>query len=141
LLTVIDIGCGSGILSVAALKLGAGHAVGVDIDPLAVDVSRENAALNGVAGRFEAGLGSVAEIRAGEFSLQAASLVLANILAPVIVRLLEDGLGELLEPGGALILSGIIAEQAAEVESALSRHGLRLVDRRQEGDWLALLAR
>ena len=137
---VIDIGCGSGILSVAALKLGAAHALGVDIDPICVDVSQENAALNGVAGRFEAGLGSVGEVRAGAFSLDGAPLVLANILAPVIIRLLEDGLGELVEPGGRLVLSGIIAEQAPGVESALNEHGLKVVDRRQEGDWVALSA-
>jgi ribosomal protein L11 methyltransferase len=138
--SVIDIGCGSGILSVAALKLGAGHALGVDIDPLAVDVSRENAALNGVPDRFEAGLGSVDEIRQGKFSLQTAPVVLANILAPVIVRLLDGGLGELLEPRGVLILSGIITDQAPGVEAALSRHRLNVIERHQEGDWVALLA-
>jgi ribosomal protein L11 methyltransferase len=138
--SVIDIGCGSGILSVAALKLGVSHALGVDIDPLAVDVSRENAALNGVPVHFEVGLGSVDEIRQGKFSLQTAPVVLANILAPVIVRLLDGGLGELLEPGGALILSGIIADQAPDVEAALRRHRLQVIEHRQEGDWVALRA-
>lgn len=144
--TVIDVGCGSGILSVAALKLGASHALGVDIDPLAVDVSRENARLNGVSDRFEAGTGSVAEVLAGEFTLRQAPLVLANILAPVIIRLLDDGLHDLLAPRRsgqvepALILSGVIQEQAGDVETALLRHGLRVAMRKQSGDWVALLA-
>jgi ribosomal protein L11 methyltransferase len=137
---VIDVGCGSGILAVAALKLGAMHALGVDLDAEAVNASRQNAALNGVAGRLEVGLGSVTEIRSGAFTLRQAPLVLANILAPVIVQLMQDGLAELLAPGGSLVLSGILAEQCEDVEAALQAHGLRRVDRRQEGDWVALLA-
>jgi len=137
-LTVIDIGCGSGILSVAALKLGANHALGVDIDPQAVAASEDNAALNGVSERLETGLGSVAEVRAGRFSLQQAPLVLANILALVIVQLLEDGLAELLAPGGVLILSGILAEQEEEVAGALANRALYVAARRQSGDWVAL---
>ena len=139
-LTVIDVGCGSGILSVAALKLGANHALGVDIDPLAVAAAADNAALNGVADRLEPGLGSVAEVRAGRFSLLRAPLVLANILAPVIVQLLEDGRGELLAPGGALILSGILDEQEDEVAGALADRALHVAARRQSGDWVALAA-
>jgi ribosomal protein L11 methyltransferase len=125
---------------VAALKLGAAHALGVDLDAEAVDASQENAALNGVAGRLEVGLGSAAEICDGVFSLRQAQLVLANILAPVIIRLLQEGMAELLSPGGSLVLSGILAEQCADVEEALQAHGLRLVEKRQEGDWVALLA-
>ena len=136
--TVIDLGCGSGILSVAALKLGARGALGVDIDPDAIRVAGENAELNQVADRFEAGLGSLDEIRAGAFSLQQAGLVLANILAPVLVRMLDEGLGELVSPGGALVLSGIIDEQVGEVIAAAERNGLRLVDQKQDGDWVAI---
>jgi ribosomal protein L11 methyltransferase len=136
--TVIDLGCGSGILSVAALKLGARGALGVDIDPDAIRVAGENAELNQVADRFEAGLGSLDEIRAGAFSFQQAGLVLANILAPVLVRMLDEGLGELVSPGGALVLSGIIDEQVGEVIAAAERNGLRLVDQKQDGDWVAI---
>ena len=139
-LNVIDVGCGSGILSVAAIKLGASHALAVDIDPLAVAAAVENAALNGVGERLEAGLGSVAEIRGGQFSLRRAPLVLANILAPVIVQLLDGGLAELLSPGGTMILSGILAEQEDEVAEALRNKGLSVVARRQSGDWVALAA-
>jgi ribosomal protein L11 methyltransferase len=137
---VLDIGCGSGILAVAALKLGAVHALGVDIDPLAMEASQQNAALNGVTDGLELGVGSVAEVRQGQFSLQQGELVYANILAPVLVRLLDEGLGELVSPGGWLVLSGILAEQSPDVEAALRQHNLALLERRQVGDWIALAA-
>ena len=139
-LDVIDLGCGSGILAIAALKLGAPRALGVDIDLDAVQAARENAEANSVAEHLELGLGSLAEIRDGAFSFRQAGLVLANILAPVLVELLDQGLGDLLIPGGSLVLSGILQEQAEKVESALEQHGLRLVERRQMGDWVALWA-
>lgn len=135
---LIDIGCGSGILSVAALKLGAGRALGVDIDPDSVNASRENAETNGVLERFEIGQGSLAEVLEGKFSFRQGQLVLANILAVVIVRLLDEGLGKLLVPDGALILSGIIDTQEMDVLEAAERNSLRLTDRRQIGDWVAL---
>jgi ribosomal protein L11 methyltransferase len=139
-LEIIDLGCGTAILAVAALKLGAAHALGVDIDPEAVAAARENALANRVSERLELGQGSLAEILAGEYSLQQADLVLANILAPVLVRLLGEGLGRLLKPGGSLVLSGILEEQSAEVETALQNHGLKLMEKRRSGDWVALQA-
>jgi len=137
---IIDIGCGSGILSVAALKLGAKKALCVDIDPVAVRSARENAVLNGVAERMEVEMGSVTEIQSGSFTIKQAQLVLANILAPVLVRLLNEGLGELVTHGGRLILAGIISDQAEEVEHAARRSGLRLETSCQSGDWVALCA-
>jgi ribosomal protein L11 methyltransferase len=135
---LIDVGCGSGILAIAALKLGAARALGVDIDPLAVRVARQNAQLNGVGERLELGKGSVGEIRAGAFGLQTAHLVVANILAPVILRLFDEGLGELVVPSGTLVMAGILAEQAAQVEAAALNTGLMSVGRLQQGDWVAL---
>ena len=135
---LIDLGCGSGILSIAALQLGAAHALAVDIDQQAIEAARQNAAANGVGDRLETGLGSVAEIRAGEFSIRQAPLVVANILAPVIIRLLGEGLGELVPPGGVLILSGILEEQAAGVLEAARAAGFENQRRLQEGDWVAL---
>ena len=135
---VIDMGCGSGILAVAALKLGAQAALGVDIDPEAIQASQANAELNGVAGRLDVILGSVGEILGGDTTPRKASLVLANILAPVIIRLLDGGMADLLDPGGVLILSGILDEQAGEVEGALRARGLPVLERRQIGDWVAL---
>jgi ribosomal protein L11 methyltransferase len=138
---VIDIGCGSGILSVASLKLGAKHALGVDIDPEAIRASGENAILNDVSLQLELGIGSMTEVQAGKYSVQTAQLVFANILAPVLVQLLEQGLGELVMEDGWLILSGILAEQSPEVEAALDAHGFNRIEKQQLGDWVALAAR
>lgn len=138
---IIDIGCGSGILSIAALKLGAEAALGVDIDIESVKNSRENADKNGIGAELILGQGSVAEVLAGGFAFKSAPLVLANILAPVIVRLFEAGLAELIEPGGAVILSGILAEQEEKVIEAAQAKGLRMTERRQMGDWVALACR
>jgi ribosomal protein L11 methyltransferase len=138
---IIDIGCGSGILSIAGLLLGAKKALGVDIDAEAYRSSAENASLNGVSDRFELGVGSVAEVKSGQFSICQAQLVFANILAPILIKLLDEGLGELLMDDGCLILSGILAEQGQEMHEALLKHGFPVIEQRQIGDWLALSAR
>jgi ribosomal protein L11 methyltransferase len=139
---VIDVGCGSGILSIGALKLGAVFTLGVDIDEASVRASRENADANDIAPeQFVIGLGSVTEIREGKFPIRQAPLVLANILAPVIIRLFGMGLADLVEPGGVLVLSGILAEQAAAVQSAAEQRGLRFVEKQQLGDWVAITCR
>jgi ribosomal protein L11 methyltransferase len=135
---VIDIGCGSGILSIAALKLGASKAIAVDIDPLAVQATRQNATLNGVETRIELATGSVAEVRAGKTSRTSAPLVFANILAPILVELFELGLADLIEPDGVGILSGILEEQTKSVENAALGRGFQTIERRQLGDWVAL---
>jgi ribosomal protein L11 methyltransferase len=134
----IDVGCGSGILSIAAIKLGAQGALGVDIDPESIRNARENAETNGIGDELILGLGSVQEILDDGFPWKSASLVLANILAPVIIRLFEAGLAELVEPGGAIILSGILAEQVQGVIQTGEAKGLQLREKRQMGDWVAL---
>jgi ribosomal protein L11 methyltransferase len=140
--SVIDVGCGSGILSVAALKLGAEIALGVDIDEASVKNSRENADNNGIpAEKFLIGLGSVTEVKSGRFAFSQAPLVLANILAPVLIRLFDAGMADLIAPGGAIILSGILEHQASDVVAAGEKQGLKLVDQRQINDWVALLMR
>ncbi len=135
---VIDVGCGSGILAIAALRLGASHALGVDIDNASIKSTNENAAANQVQQNLECALGSVPEIRQGKFSLRQAPLVLVNILAPVIVRLFAAGLAELVAPAGMLVLSGILAEQAEDVKTAAAQHGLHFKEMRQIEDWVAL---
>jgi ribosomal protein L11 methyltransferase len=137
-LSVIDVGCGSGILSIAAIKLGAKQALGVDIDAGSIKNARENANANGVGEELILSVGSVKEIKNGEFPLDRAPLVLANILAPVIVRLFDVGLADLIEGDGAIILSGILQEQEARVLEAGQAKGLRISERRQIGDWVAL---
>jgi ribosomal protein L11 methyltransferase len=135
---VIDVGCGSGILSIAAVRLGARRALAVDIDQAAVRATRENAELNGVSQFIEVGLGSVREVLNGSFSLRKAGIVLVNILAPVILRLLDEGLIKLVAPNGVLILAGILQEQAAEVLTAAGKHGLVLLAQVQNEDWVGL---
>jgi len=136
--SVIDIGCGSGILSIAALKLGATSALGVDIDEASIKASRENADQNGIGEEFILGLGSVDEILAGEFPFQKTHIVMANILAPILIRLFEAGMADLLLPGGMIILSGILQEQAGSVIEAARSKGVSLVEQLQMGDWVAL---
>jgi ribosomal protein L11 methyltransferase len=140
-LSCIDVGCGSGILSIAALKLGAQTALGVDIDIESVRNSRENADKNGIGAEFILGQGSVAEVLAGQFTIRSAPLVVANILAPVIIRLFDMGLADLIEPEGIIILSGILADQAQKVIKTAQAKGLALAERRQMGDWVALACR
>ncbi len=136
--SVIDVGCGSGILSIAAIKLGAKSALGVDIDADSILNARENANTNQVGDELILEVGSVQEILDGRFAFRKAPLVVANILAPVIVRLLDAGLAELIEGDGAIILSGILQEQAQSVVEAAQAKGLSLNDRRQMEDWVAL---
>jgi ribosomal protein L11 methyltransferase len=142
---VLDVGTGSGVLAVAALKLGAAQVLATDIDPIAVAVAQENLGLNGYAagpeGSVEVRQASVPEGVAGRFQV-----VVANILAEVLAGLLDGrygnvSLAEPLAADGTLILAGIIEERAGLVEAALARHGLALCDRYQEQDWVALAAR
>ncbi|NOH04502.1 MAG: 50S ribosomal protein L11 methyltransferase [Chloroflexi bacterium] len=136
--SVIDVGCGSGILSIAALKLGADKVLGVDIDMESVNNSRENADLNGIGGELMLGQGSVTEILAGQFAFKSAPLVVANILAPVLIRLFDSGLADLIEPNGEIILSGILDHQAESVIKAGQAKGLKRGEVRQMKDWVAI---
>jgi ribosomal protein L11 methyltransferase len=136
---MIDVGCGSGILSIAAKHLGARTVVAVDTDPIAVCATQENAARNDVSEGFEIGEGTLEEICAGNFSINQAPLVVANILASVNISLLERGLAWLVAPGGKLVLAGILVDQADRVIHAATEQGLMLVDRRMITDWVALV--
>ena len=136
---VIDVGCGSGILSIAALHLGAAHALAVDVDGQAVTSTMENAGLNEISPTvLEAGKGSVEEILTGRFSITQAPLVLVNILAPIIVRLLGEGLADLVSPGGRMLLSGILIDQEPEVRQSAEEAGFNLVERLTDNDWVGL---
>ncbi|HAJ34178.1 MAG TPA: 50S ribosomal protein L11 methyltransferase [Chloroflexi bacterium] len=146
---VLDVGAGSGVLSIVAHKLGASAVLATDIDPIAVEVTQENAQRNGVPLNTQPGIqpgitvqpGSVPAGMAGRFDL-----IVANILAEVLVKLFDAAydyppLTEPLKPGGLLILAGIIEERAQIVIDAARRHGCTLVGRKQEGDWVALVVR
>ena len=139
---VLDLGCGSGILSIAALCLGASTAVAVDIDPKAVDVAYENAALNGIGkDRYTVRAGDVLSDRslADELARQRYHLVLANIVADVIIPLSAQ-VPRLLEEDGVFLCSGIIDTRAHEVEEALAKNGLTITRRREKNGWVALEA-
>ena len=137
---MIDLGCGSGILSIGALKLGAGQVLAVDIDELAVKATDENARSNVIQSGLITGKGSVTELLAGDFIFQQAPLVLANILAHILVGLFEDGMGELVSDQGRMVLSGILQEQEESVLQAARKHGFTLLEKQQIGDWVALVA-
>jgi ribosomal protein L11 methyltransferase len=130
---VLDMGAGSGILSIAAARLGAASVLGVEKDPLAADVARENVARNAVSDVVRVETGSL-EVVHGEFDL-----ILINILAEVIVSLVEEGLLRHIKPGGRFIAAGIVDERAADVVSAIESHGAMIVERRQEKDWVTLI--
>jgi len=138
---MIDLGCGSGILSIGALKLGAGQVLAVDIDELAVSATDENARANAIQTGLITAKGSVVEILTGEFIFQQAPLVLANILAHILIGLFEDGMGELVCDHGRLVLSGILQEQEESVLQAARGHGFTLLEKKQIGDWVALVVR
>jgi ribosomal protein L11 methyltransferase len=138
---LIDVGCGSGILAIAGLKLGASRALAVDTDPLAMREAEKNARLNRVKSRLALRLGSVAEIREGRAGLRRAPLVAANIVAPVLTQLLSQGLADLVSSGGMLVLSGMLDGQEYEVAKAAENAGLKLHERSQDGDWVALACR
>ena len=196
-LTVLDVGTGSGILAIAAARLGASRVLALDTDPLAVQIARENVALNQVESivRVEVGTAQIANQQisrsanrptsnlprparrsrggqspparaakpgraispgprgspswlapagqgagAGNFRPPASNLAVANILAETITEL-APALAANLAPGGILIASGIIADRANAVVASLHENGLSLVERRDEGDWVALIAR
>ena len=136
---VLDVGTGSGILALAALRLGAGTVVAYDTDPLAVEASRANATANGLADRFEVRSGALPGAAGGETRGERFGLVLANLVAAALVEMAPQ-LAARAAPGGALIASGIIEPRRDEVAAALTAAGLRLVEERTDGDWVAMRA-
>ena len=129
--SVLDIGCGSGILSVAALLLGAKRAVGVDIDPLAVKTARENGAENGFTEpTYTVYCGNLADKVQGKFDV-----VVANIVADVIILFCRD-VGRYLNDGGVFITSGIIDTREQDVLAAFRKHGFSVRARHCENGWV-----
>jgi ribosomal protein L11 methyltransferase len=135
---VLDIGCGSGILSIAAHKLGAGGVYGVDIDPSAVENAQKNASENGIEAGVTFEVGSTSEILEDIFPIRQASLVVANLLAHILLELLEQRLEDLVSPNGLLLLSGILEENEPEMMAALKERNLIEKKRIQVDDWVAL---
>jgi ribosomal protein L11 methyltransferase len=132
--TVLDVGTGSGILAIAAAKLGATRIIGLDIDPRAVEVARENVEKNGVA--TEVSLGTVPLSEIGEQF----HVVLANILAGELVRLASPLIDRLMS-GGILVLSGILTEREELVRTGFNGRGLTLLATTRDGEWSCLCYR
>ena len=128
---VLDVGCGSGILAIAAGLLGAREVLAVDVDPIAVEATTANAARNRLGRVITARAGS-APTGEGPFDV-----VLANLIASLLVRL-ADGLVEDVRPGGTLLASGIFENREADVAEAFAARGLSVAHRRAEGEWVAL---
>jgi ribosomal protein L11 methyltransferase len=129
---VLDVGCGSGVLAVAACVLGASSARAIDIAPASVAITRANAEANGVGNRIEVSTTPLAEVD-GQFDI-----VVANILAPTLIDLAED-LTRVTAQGGALIVSGVLADRHEHVEASL--HPLQRTHRATLDGWAALTLR
>jgi ribosomal protein L11 methyltransferase len=132
--SLLDLGTGSGILAMAASLLGAGRILALDIDPDAVDVARENLALNQLSDQVECGTEPL------ESLTECFDIILANILAEELVRL-ASYLTERLNPGGSLILSGILAEKEALVRAGFASQPLTYSQTLRSGEWVAMLYR
>jgi len=132
---VADIGCGSGILSIAAARLGAASVLATDSDPTVVPVARRNAIRNGVADRIEFAESDLLPVARGPFDI-----AVCNILAPEVIRLASD-LPRLLASGGRFIGSGFVIESIEEVGAALAEAGLEVVAVPREEEWAAVVAR
>jgi ribosomal protein L11 methyltransferase len=151
--TVLDVGTGSGVLSIAAAKLGARSVLALDADPVAVKVARENVERNRVVDRVRVRHASLPGDTIGgllaRFGVDhdldmvdsgSYDLVLINILAPVIAGMAQ-ALSERMAPDGRLIAAGLVQSQEGDVEAALQAQGLRILGRSQEEDWVSLVAR
>ena len=140
---VLDVGCGSGILGMLALKFGAAYAVGTDLDPCAIDATHENMKENGVPKeQYEVMIGNIIDDKAIQDQVGYAcyDIVAANILADVLVMLTPVIVSQL-KPGGIYITSGIIDDKEEVVKQAVADAGLELLDVTYQGEWVCVTAR
>ena len=140
---ILDVGCGSGILGMLALKFGAAYAVGTDLDPCAIDATHENMKENGVPKeQYEVMIGNIIDDKAIQDQVGYAcyDIVAANILADVLVMLTPVIVSQL-KPGGIYITSGIIDDKEEVVKQAVADAGLELLDVTYQGEWVCVTAR
>ena len=130
---VLDLGCGSGILAIAAAKLGAASVLCLDVEGQAVEAARVNLRRNGVDGAVRAERGTLPGGAGGG----AFDLVVANISSRVVIDLAPH-IAAVVAPGGSAVVSGVVADGADRVEGALGEAGLAVAEVRREGDWLAI---
>ena len=140
---ILDVGCGSGILGMLALKFGADYSVGTDLDPCAIDATHENMKENGVSkDRYEVMIGNIIDDKEiqDRVGYEKYDIVAANILADVLVALTPVSVNQL-KPGGIYITSGIIDDKEEVVKQAVSDAGLELLDVTCQGEWVCVTAR
>lgn len=136
---VIDIGTGSGILSIEAAKLGANHILGVDNDPDSIPSAIHNADLNGVGDRIIFEVGTHTDVLNREDEPKQAPRVIANILSPILAKMLSTGLADLVSHGGLLILGGVLEHQAQELADLTRSLGMTLRETLHQEDWVVLV--
>lgn len=134
-LRVLDLGTGTGVLALVAGKLGATEVLAVDLDSYAIVATRRNAKVNDLVQQIRPVQGSLAAV-SGVYDV-----VMANILAPVIIKMSQEGLAARVRTGGVLVASGVLVEQKEMVSDALGRAGFQIVESRQIDDWVALIAK
>lgn len=132
---VYDIGVGSGILSIIAARLGAARVVGVDIDPVCIKVSNENIGLNGVEDKVSVKKGDLLDVISGK-----ADIIVSNILAEIIVKMVPDVMKHLKDEG-ILITSGIILDKEELVKDSLEQNGFEILDIKRDGEWVAITSK
>lgn len=138
--TVVDLGTGSGVLAIAAARLGARAVLALDIDPAAVAVAHTNVLANGVQEQVRLQSGSLPEILVDQAEGGPADVVVVNILAHILEDLFRNGLANTVKPGGWLILSGLLPAQTAPIRACLQWYGLKLRAQEQRAEWVCLLA-
>ena len=140
---ILDVGCGSGILGMLALKFGAAYSVGTDLDPCAIDATHENMEVNGIEkDRYEVMIGNIIDDRAvqDKVGYGCYDIVAANILADVLVELTPVIVNQL-KPGGIYITSGIIDDKEQTVVDAVKKAGLTVLEVTYQGEWVCVTAR
>ncbi len=136
---VADFGCGSGILSIASVKLGAGSVLSIDIDSMAIEVARDNLSINSVSENIDLVCGDVLNILSGWKEAPSFDTVVSNIVAEIIVKMTED-VYRIIKPGGKFIASGILKTKAQDVRSKLKIAGFHIKDMLSDGEWTTFIA-
>ena len=140
---ILDVGCGSGILGMLALKFGAGHSLGTDLDPCAIDATHENMEANGIeASQYEVMIGNLIDDKEvqDKVGYDKYDIVAANILADVLVPM-TPVVVPAMKPGGIYITSGIIEEKESVVTDAVKKAGLKVLEVNHQGEWVSVTAR
>ena len=140
---VLDVGCGSGILGMLALKFGAGHSIGTDLDPCALDATHENMEVNGIAkDQYKVMIGNIIDDKDVQDAVgyEKYDIVLANILADVLEPLTPVIVHQM-KPGAVYITSGIIEDKETVVTEAVKAAGLEVLEVNHQGEWVSVVAR